>query len=186
MGTATKAPVIITWATPASIVYGTPLSATQLDATFNPSSGTPTYTPGVGHIELAGSNTLKVSFHAANVNYAITTDTVTLVVTQAPTVTNVTSADQTVKLGVGNAPVIVTVNYNVSSYKPTGSVVLTASTGETCTGSVTAATGNGSCKFTFTNTGTRSIGAVYGGDANHTGSNNSTQSPAITVTVNNH
>ncbi len=186
MGVATKAPVIITWATPASIVYGTPLSATQLDATFNPSSGTPTYTPGVGHIELAGSNTLKVSFHAANVNYAITTDTVTLVVTQAPTVTNVTSADQTVKLGVNNAPVKVTVNYNVNSYKPTGSVVLTASTGETCTGSVTAATGNGSCKFTFTNTGTRSIAAVYGGDANHTGSNNSTQSPAITVTVNNH
>jgi hypothetical protein len=61
--------------------------------------------------------------------------------------------------------------------------MLTATTGETCTGTVASGTGNGSCILTFTTTGTRTINASYSGDANHTASNNSGQTPAITVTV---
>ncbi len=54
-----------------------------------------------------------------------------------------------------------------------------------CTGTVSSGTGKGSCKLTFTSApDTYTISASYAGDPNHTGSNNSTQSPAVTVTVN--
>jgi hypothetical protein len=104
-------------------------------------------------------------------------------VLQAATVTKITSSDQTVKLnkkGVATA----TLQFIVTSYEPTGSVTLTASTGETCAGTLTPATGDGGCKLTFNTTGTRTIIASYAGDSNHTGSNSSGQSPAVTVTVN--
>ncbi len=182
---AVKGIVNITWPTPAPIAYGTALSATQLDATANP-TGTMTYTPGVGHIDVAGNNTLSVSVHPSNLNYGVTTKQVTLQVLPAPTTTTVTTGSESVILGVGNTPVKVTVTYNIGSYKPLGTVTLTASSGETCSGTVTAATGNGSCKLTFANMGARTIAAVYSGDANHTGSDNSSQSPAVTITVNPH
>ena len=71
----------------------------------------------------------------------------------------------------------------VSGYKPTGAVTLTASTGETCSGTVTESTGDVSCKLTFTSVGSRTISASYSGDANHTGSS---LENAITITVNPH
>ncbi len=80
---------------------------------------------------------------------------------------------------------IATLDFNVTSYKPTGAVTLSTSTGGVCSGMVSAATGNGSCKLTFTTTGTRTITATYGGDSNHSGSNSSGQTP-VTVTVNPH
>jgi hypothetical protein len=75
-------------------------------------------------------------------------------------------------------------DFNVTSYKPTGSVTLTASTGEVCSGTLNANTGKGDCKLTFKTTGTRTILANYGGDANHSGSNSSGQNPQVTITVN--
>src|SRR5262245_33181953 len=52
----------ITWSNPASIVYGTALGATQLNATASV-PGTFTYTPAAGTILKAGSGqTLSVSF----------------------------------------------------------------------------------------------------------------------------
>lgn len=57
-----KTDPIITWANPADIVYGTLLSATQLNATANV-SGTFVYTPGIGTKLDAGTNQiLKVDF----------------------------------------------------------------------------------------------------------------------------
>jgi len=46
---------------------------------------------------------------------------------------------------------------------------------------LTAATGDGDCKLKFTAAGVYTITATYPGDANHTGSNNSTQTSTITV-----
>ncbi len=180
--TAEKATPVITWATPAPISYGTALSGTQLDATANV-AGAFTYAPAAGKIETAGNDSLKVTFKPTSTNYASTTDTVTLQVLPATTTTKITSSDDTVKLnahGVATA----TLDFNVTSYKPTGSVTLTASTGEVCSGVLNATSGNGSCKLTFTTTGTRTIVASYGGDANHSGSNSSGQNPPVTVTVN--
>jgi sugar lactone lactonase YvrE len=85
----------IGWATPASIVYGTPLGAGQLDAsalcsgTF--AAGTYAYKYGsttvtTGSILPAGNDTLTVTFTPATITTAcpVQTDTVVQVVTPAP------------------------------------------------------------------------------------------------------
>jgi hypothetical protein len=180
-----KAPSSIMWATPAAITYGTPLGVAELDASGTPSGGTYTYAPVSGAIENAGTVNLKVTFKPTNTNYATSTDTVALEVLQAATTTAITSSSTTVTMNAEGVATSV-LDFNVGSYKPTGSVTLAASTGEVCSGSVAASTGKGSCKLTFTTTGTRTITATYGGDNNHIGSNSSGQTPAITVTVNPH
>jgi hypothetical protein len=83
---ATKATPILTWPTPASIVYGTALSSTQLDATANV-PGTFVYSPAAGTILAIGNQTLSVTFTPTDsVDYSTATKQVTLVVTQ-PTIT---------------------------------------------------------------------------------------------------
>ena len=78
----------LSWATPAPIVYGTALSAAQLDATSNV-AGTFTYTPAAGTILTAGSQTVMATFTPASAaTYRSATASVSLQVTQAtPVVT---------------------------------------------------------------------------------------------------
>jgi lysophospholipase L1-like esterase len=52
---------VITWPIPAPIVYGTPLSTTQLDATAN-IPGTFTYSPSAGSLLEVGAATLSAAF----------------------------------------------------------------------------------------------------------------------------
>ena len=75
----------LTWATPAPITYGTPLSATQLDAQDSV-AGTFAYTPAAGTILQAGTNTLSVTFTPTNPAYGQETATVQLTVNQEGTV----------------------------------------------------------------------------------------------------
>ena len=84
--TATAKPVI-TWAAPASVVYGTALTSTQLDATANV-PGTFVYSPAAGVVPAAGTDTLSVSFTPLDTtDYTTATATAPLVVTQAiPTI----------------------------------------------------------------------------------------------------
>jgi 6-phosphogluconolactonase (cycloisomerase 2 family)/sugar lactone lactonase YvrE len=83
---ATLATPVITWPTPAQIVAGTPLSATQLNATAS-TTGTFTYTPASGAVLGVGTQTLSVLFTPSTpANYSTATKTVSLVVF-APTVT---------------------------------------------------------------------------------------------------
>src|SRR5207248_7631084 len=57
-----KATPVITWPTPADIVYGTALSATQLNASSSV-AGTFVYTPAAGAVLSAGAaQTLSVAF----------------------------------------------------------------------------------------------------------------------------
>src|SRR6202044_2457595 len=78
-----KATPVITWATPASVVYGTALSATQLNATATV-PGTFVYTPAAGAIPAAGTDTLSVTFTPTDTtSYSTVTKTVQIVVTQA-------------------------------------------------------------------------------------------------------
>ena len=75
-----KATLSLSWSTPDSISYGTPLSATQLDATAGV-LGTFNYSPGSGAILDAGSQTLSVTFAPADSSdYNPASTTVTLVV----------------------------------------------------------------------------------------------------------
>jgi phospholipase C/sugar lactone lactonase YvrE len=74
-----QAPTTIVWSNPAAITYGTPLSATQLDATATPvSAGTYVYTPPAGTVLNVGSQTLSVQFTPKSSNYAPSTGSVTL------------------------------------------------------------------------------------------------------------
>jgi|GEM_PF-1362849 len=86
----TPAPTTLTWATPAAIVYGTPLSSTQLNATAadsaGPVAGTFIYTPLAGSVLAAGSGqTLSVTFTPIDTtNYIGATASVQIDVTRAP------------------------------------------------------------------------------------------------------
>jgi hypothetical protein len=81
-----KKATTITWANPADITYGTPLSSTQLDAAASV-PGTFTYSPGAGAVLDAGyAQTLTVTFNPTDsADYAGDTAEVQINVAQAPT-----------------------------------------------------------------------------------------------------
>ena len=71
----------ITWSNPADIVYGTPLSSTQLNAVASV-PGTYVYTPAAGTILNVGTQTLHVDFTPTDtVNYTTASKDVTINVT---------------------------------------------------------------------------------------------------------
>ena len=79
----TKATPVIVWAAPASIVYGTALSGTQLNATST-TAGDFTYSPVAGMVPAAGVQTLTVTFTPTDIaNNIVVTKTVSLTVTKA-------------------------------------------------------------------------------------------------------
>src|SRR5208282_5196205 len=81
--TVNKATSTITWAAPAPIVYGTPLSAAQLNATANV-PGTFLYSPAAGTVLTAGIQTLSVAFTPNDsTDYSGATASVLLVVVKA-------------------------------------------------------------------------------------------------------
>ena len=90
-----KASPVITWATPATIIYGTALSGTQLSATC-PQSGSFSYSPATGITLGVGNQTLNVTFTPSGVdatNYTTNNTSVSLTVTQAtPAITWATPA----------------------------------------------------------------------------------------------
>ena len=75
----------ITWPTPSPIVYGTPLTAAQLDANAN-TPGAYTYTPKAGTVLGAGPQMLSVSFLPTG-STTVETGKTTLLVNQATTTT---------------------------------------------------------------------------------------------------
>jgi len=81
--TGSKTTPTITWSTPASIVYGTPLSGTQLNATASV-PGTFAYTPAAGTVLSTGAGqTLSATFTPTDAaNYATATASVFITVTQ--------------------------------------------------------------------------------------------------------
>jgi len=79
----TKAAPAIKWAAPATISYGTALSAAQLNAT-SLVPGTFVYNPAAGEVLAAGTHTLSVTFTPKNTaNEAVTEAEVTLTVAKA-------------------------------------------------------------------------------------------------------
>jgi hypothetical protein len=81
--TVNKAVPVITWPAPASITYGTALSATQLNATASV-PGSFAYSPAAGTVLKVGTQTLRVTFTPTDTtNYAVATATQTLTVTSA-------------------------------------------------------------------------------------------------------
>ncbi|BDX38831.1 hypothetical protein CYCD_21860 [Tenuifilaceae bacterium CYCD] len=89
----TKKDPVITWANPADIVYGTLLSATQLNATADV-PGNFVYTPAIGvKLEVGDNQDLTVDFIPTDIeNYNTASKTVKINVT-APTTSTVTDYD---------------------------------------------------------------------------------------------
>ena len=79
----------VTWTNPAPIVYGTPLSTNQLDASF-------TYSPTNGTVPNVGTNTLSVVFTPTDtVDYNSATNTVSLVVLPEPLTVTASNVSRT-------------------------------------------------------------------------------------------
>ena len=83
--TVNKATPVITWPAPAPITAGTPLSATQLNATASV-AGTFAYTPAASTVLAAGTQTLSVTFTPTDTtNYGTATMNVSITVNAAAT-----------------------------------------------------------------------------------------------------
>ena len=91
--TIAKANPVITWGTPAAITYGTPLSATQLDATASV-AGTFSYSPPMGTVLTGGPQVLTANFTPTDTtDYNTATGGVVLAVNKVtPTITWATPA----------------------------------------------------------------------------------------------
>jgi endoglucanase len=152
----------ITWPTPAAIVYGTPLTAAQLDATST-TGGAFTYTPPAGTVLGAGPQTLSVSFLPTG-SSSPETDKVTLLVNQATTTTTLTAINATIAGSVTLSAIV----SSIDGGAVTGSVqFLDGST------SLSAVTINSTGLATYSvqlSNGPHTLTAVYSGDVNNLGS----------------
>lgn len=152
----------ITWATPANIVYGTPLSATQLDATST-IGGTFLYSPAAGTVLGTGKQTLNVTFTPTDTtDYTTATASVTItVIPGTPVITLTTSAN----------PVFMTyaVSFTASlpSYASSETGTMTFYSGSTAIGTATVSGGSATLTTTALAAGSQSITAVYSGDADY-------------------
>jgi hypothetical protein len=177
----------LSW-TPPVLAYG-PLGA-AMNATASV-QGKFIYYDGTAQLSsnlvlLAGNYTLSATFTPAlSKDYAGGTVTAPLTVNQAVPVTTVTSPSAKITLNKNTGHASTTPAFNVTSYKPTGTVTLsTGGSGPSCAATITPTTGSGSCTLTFNTAGTYTVTASYSGDSNHTASSNSTQNPPVTVAVN--
>jgi Bacterial Ig-like domain (group 2) len=120
----------LSWNTPAAISYGTALSSTQLNATANV-PGTFVYTPAVGTVLKAGTQTLSAVFTPADTaTYSAATASVQLTVNQAtPVITWTTPAPITAGTALSATQLDATANVPGSFvYSPAAGKVLTAGT----------------------------------------------------------
>jgi uncharacterized repeat protein (TIGR01451 family) len=179
--TVTPASQTITFAGgPATAVYGSAFGVSATASSGLPvtitasgactvSGATVTMTSGTGACQLFANQAGNSNYNAAPQKTSSTTATLAASSTSITSNTpNPSTTGQAVAIGVkvtGNGT-------------PTGSVQVTATTGESC--SATLASGAGSCSITFTTTGPRTLTAVYGGDTNFSGST----SQGVTQTVN--
>jgi len=124
--TVTKGTPTIKWATPASIHYGTALSATQLNAVATV-PGTFAYTPAAGTIPAKGTVTLAANFTPSDTTlWNLATASTSLTVTDALTLTTPTMKLTPSATSIAASNVLaVTAQLTGASTAPTGSVSLT-------------------------------------------------------------
>jgi len=140
----------INWAAPSPILYGTALSATQLDATASV-LGSFNYTPPAGTVLPPGVNTLSVTFTPNNpTEYTTATASVSLTVNQPPAITSANNTTFTV--GTSGSFTVTASGYpNSITFTETGALPngVTFSTAGLLSGTPAAGTG-GSYPITIT------------------------------------
>jgi streptogramin lyase len=127
-GTATPGTPTITWPSPSAITYGTALSGTQLDATANV-PGTFRYSPALGTVLTAGTQTLMVTFTPTDTtDYTTAGATVQLTVNKAtPVITWPTPAPINYGTPLGSAQLDATANVpGTFAYTPAAGTILSA------------------------------------------------------------
>ena len=174
--TVTQAAPAIAWATPAAIVYGTPLGATQLNASATGVGGAAlpgafTYTPAAGAIVAAGaSQSLGVSFAPTDaVDYSVATKTVTIVVNKASsTLTGPVTQPALVTFGqTGTVLVNVSGQFSGAGISvPSGSITHTIAGGTAQTAAISGGVGNITVPNTLAS-GLYSVTVSYSGDVNY-------------------
>jgi hypothetical protein len=118
----------ITWPVPAAIIYGTPLSATQLNATAN-DAGSFTYLPAAGTVLTAGTHQLSASFTASDpTKVAAATATNSITVNKAtPTISWATPAAVAYNAALTSTQLDATASVaGTFAYSPTAGTVMSA------------------------------------------------------------
>ena len=187
----TQVTPVITWANPAAITYGTPLSGTQLNATASV-PGTFAYSPAAGAVLNAGTQTLNVTFTPTDTtNYTTATASVSLVVNKA--VLTVAANDASRTYGAANPAFTSTITGFVNGDSQASAVtgapnLTTAATASSPAGAypITAALGTLAATnytFTFVN-GTLTVNkAVLTVTANDAGRPYGAANPAFASTI---
>jgi len=177
--TVAQAVPVISWPAPASIIYGTPLSPTQLDATASV-PGEFQYDPFSGMTLPAGTQTLTARFYPTDrTDYAITPAQTTLVVTKSDTVSTLILDEG--GYGIIYGPVPIGIQVTPAGTELAGTVTIKASNGQSCTGPVYGffiGYSQGGCSISFTNPGVVTVTGYYSGDNNH---NPSVSAPASII-----
>lgn len=155
-------PPPITWPTPAPIVYGTPLSSAQLDASTT-IAGTFTYSPSAGTVLPAGQQTLSATFTPTDTTqYTSENASVTLTVLPAAATVNLSSSAGDV---FRTTAVALSATIPSPEAPPTGTV--TFYDGATAIGSSPLSGGTATITVSNLPVGAQSITAVYSGDSNY-------------------
>jgi len=153
----------IVWATPAPILYGTPLSTTQLNAT-SPLQGSFSYSPSAGTVLPIGQNTLTATFTPTDkTDYSTSTATVTQTVIPSTPLLSLGSSANPIFT---SNPVTFTATFTTPAATPTGTVSFYD--GTTLLGSGVVTAGVATYTMAAPATGIHSITAVYSGDTNYT------------------
>jgi hypothetical protein len=132
---------VITWPAPAAIVYGTPLSSTQLNASTNV-AGTFSYNPAIGTVLNAGTQNLTANFTPANKSiYNSASKTVSIIVSKAAATISINSNSLSQAYTGSPRPVTVSTSpggvATTVSYTGTNVVYPTSTTAPTNAGSYT-------------------------------------------------
>jgi len=155
-------PPVITWPTPAPIIYGTALSSTQLDASTT-IAGTFTYTPSAGTVLPVGQQTLSAVFTPTDTtDYTPENASVTLTVLPGTATVNLTSSAGDAFL---TSAITFTATVPSPGTPPTGT--MTFYDGATAIGSSSLSGGSASITVSNLPAGTQSITAVYSGDSDY-------------------
>lgn len=167
-----KAAAAVDWTVPAAITFGTPLSATQLNAS-TAVPGSLRYSPAAGALLNAGTAALAATFTPTDsANYTEVTRSVQLVVNkQLSTTTLVAGATSTVP---GQTVALTATVAGVTSGTPTGTVTFFDGASPLATQAVV----NGTTTYATSGllSGAHSLTAVYSGDENYAASPGSTAS----------
>ncbi len=155
-------PPVITWPTPANIVYGTALGGAQLDATASV-AGSFVYSPAAGTVLTVGQHTLMATFSPTDTtDYTPNTASVLLTVVPVTPSLSLTSNNNPVFLS--NA-VTFTATIASQATPPTGTVIFYDGGNQIGTGTVAS----GAATFTTSSLSTakHSITAIYSGDSSY-------------------